>query len=65
MGLGFVILPEHYIAKNIGSYPSMVSVPLDPSLHAYWSNCIYYRIQEYSDPLREEALRILKESVRQ
>lgn len=65
MGLGFVILPEHYIAKNTCHYPSLVSVPLDPSLHAYWSNCIYYRKQEYSDPLREEAIRILKESVHQ
>ena len=61
-GLGFVILPEHYIAANISHYPSLISVPLDPSLHAYWSNCIYYRVQEYDDPLREEALRILKGS---
>ncbi len=63
MGLGLVVLPEHYIAGNISRYPSLVSVPLDPSLHAYWTNCVYYRVQEYSDPLRKEALRILKESV--
>ena len=62
-GLGLVILPEGYVFKNTDRHPELVSVPLDPSLHAYWSNCLYYRKQEYPDPLREETLRILKESI--
>ena len=60
--IGLVILPENYIGQNIHRFPDLVSLPLDPSLHGYWSNCIYYREQEYPDLLREEAIRILKET---
>ncbi len=61
-GLGFVILPKKYIDLNISRHPELASLSLDPALHAYWSNCLYYRENELHDPLVKEALRILAES---
>ena len=60
--VGLVILPEKYIEQNIHRFPELVSLSLDSSLHGYWSNYIYYRKQEYPDPLRKEAIHILKET---
>ncbi|MCR5229876.1 MAG: LysR family transcriptional regulator [Solobacterium sp.] len=52
-GVGFAVLPEYYVRRNIGNKPVLQCCIISQVSHAYWSVCVWYRAAEYSDLIRE------------